>query len=282
MSDNIRILAIPDTCPCCGYETEIRQDEDSGVLTLWCTNPYCPAKETQKLKHFVTRDAMNIDGISENTLETLAEYGIITDFASIFKIHEHEEIRRLPGFGDKSFQNMVNSIERARKVKLENFIYALGIPNVGLSTAKLIARYFNYDSKDTFSADYITLLNIEGIGDTIAQNFSSYFRTKENLEELLLLLDEVEFEKQENNVGSSMAGITICVTGDVYIFPNRRAIQNIIEQNGGKLTGSVSRSTSFLVTNDTESGSRKNIAAQQYGIPILTEQEFIDKFNIQV
>ena len=95
MSDNIRILAIPDTCPCCGYETEIRQDEDSGVLTLWCTNPYCPAKETQKLKHFVTRDAMNIDGISENTLETLAEYGIITDFASIFKIHEHEEIRRL-------------------------------------------------------------------------------------------------------------------------------------------------------------------------------------------
>ena len=280
--ENVRILAMPEVCPCCGQPTEVRQDEDSGVLTLWCVNPNCPAQSIQKLKHFVTRDAMNIDGISESTLNTLVEYEIIDDFASIFKIHEHEEVMQIPGFGEKSFYNMVNSIEKARKVKLENFIYALGIPNVGLNTAKLIARYFNYNIKDTFLADYVTLTNIEGVGDTIAENFFNYFHTAENIEELQLLLNEIDFIKQENNIGNSMAGVTICVTGDVYIFPNRRAIQDVIEQNGGKLTGSVSKKTSYLVTNDTTSGSRKNVAAQQLGIPILTEQEFIDKFNIQV
>lgn len=276
-------LYIPSLCPCCGCETDIREEDTSGVLTLWCTNPDCDAKGNRLFEHFVSRDAMNIDGISKATLVTLSDVGIISDLPSIFNIEKHmDEIVNLEGFGYKSYCNMVNAINKARNVKLSNLIYALGIPNVGLATAKLICKNFNYDMKSTVTASYGQLINIDGIGDVIAQSFVDYFASKENAEQFVRLLNEVHLIEEKVSEDTSMAGVTICVTGDVHIFPNRRAIKEIVENMGGKLTGSVSRSTSYLVTNDTTSGSAKNKAAQQYNIPILTEQEFIDKFNIEI
>ena len=224
---------------------------------------------------------MNIDGISGATLETLSEAGIITDLPSIFNLDAHQsEIINMSGFGQKSYINMVNAINNARNVKLANLIYALGIPNIGLATAKLICKYFNFNLADTISATYDDLTRIEGIGDVIAESFTDYFNDEANLDQFIRLVKELNIIQETVSTDTSMSGVTICVTGDVYIFPNRRAIKDLVESKGGKLTGSVSRSTNYLVTNDTTSGSRKNKAAQDYGIPILTEQEFIDKFNI--
>lgn len=281
--DRTNTCEIPDTCPCCGEETEIKRDINSGVLTLWCTNPDCDAKGNRLFEHFVSRDAMNIDGISKATLVTLSEEGIITDLPSIFKIEDFEaEIVNLEGFGYKSFTNMVNAVNKARNVKLSNLIYALGIPNIGLATAKLICKNFNYDLKTTVTASYGQLISIEGIGDVIAKSFVNYFADEENREMFLRLIDEVELVTEQVSTDTSMSGVTICVTGDVYIFPNRRAVKETIENMGGKLTSAVSRSTNYLVTNDKTSGSNKNKKAQEYNIPILSEQEFIDKFNIQL
>ena len=274
---------IPGICPCCGCPTEVHEDPKSGVYTLWCMNADCEAKGNRLFKHFVSRDAMNIDGISGSTLETLSEAGIITDLPSIFHLNEHQyEIVNMSGFGQKSYINMVTAINNARNVKLANLIYSLAIPNIGLATAKLICKNFNYNLADTVSATYDDLVNIEGVGDVIAESFVDYFNDEANLDQFIRLVKELNIIHEEVSSDTSMSGVTICVTGDVYIFPNRRAIKDLIESKGGKLTGSVSRSTNYLVTNDTTSGSRKNRAAQEYGIPILTEQEFIDKFNLTV
>lgn len=274
---------IPGICPCCGCPTEIHEDPKSGVYTLWCMNADCEAKGNRLFKHFVSRDAMNIDGISGSTLETLSEAGIITDLPSIFHLDQHQnEIINMSGFGQKSYINMVTAINNARNVKLANLIYSLAIPNIGLATAKLICKHFNYDLADTVAATYDDLINIEGIGDVIADSFIGYFNDEANLDQFIRLVKELNIIHEEISSDTSMSGVTICVTGDVYIFPNRRAIKDLVESKGGKLTGSVSRSTNYLVTNDTTSGSRKNKAAQEYGIPILTEQEFIDKFNLDV
>ena len=274
---------IPGICPCCGCPTEIHEDPKSGVYTLWCMNADCEAKGNRLFKHFVSRDAMNIDGISGSTLETLSEAGIITDLPSIFHLDQHQsEIINMSGFGQKSYINMVTAINNARNVKLANLIYSLAIPNIGLATAKLICKHFNYDLADTVAATYDDLINIEGIGDVIADSFVGYFNDEANLDQFIRLVKELNIIHEEVSSDTSMSGVTICVTGDVYIFPNRRAIKDLVESKGGKLTGSVSRSTNYLITNDTTSGSRKNKAAQEYGIPILTEQEFIDKFNLDV
>ena len=280
--DGIQKIYIPSYCPCCGAETEIKEDPKSGVLTLWCTNIDCVAKGNRILEHFVTRDAMNIIGVSESTLETLSEAGLITDLASIYHLKDHyNEIVNMEGFGDVSFYKMVTAIDKSRNVKLHNLIYALGIPNIGLATAKLICKNFGNDLAETVCATYDELTNIEGIGDVIAESFVNYFADKDNADAFVRLVKELNVIKEEVSTNTAMAGVTICVTGDVYIFHNRRAIKDLVENLGGKLTGSVSKSTSYLVTNDTTSGSNKNKAAQAYGIPILTEQEFIDKFGLQ-
>lgn len=284
VSENLTRTAtceIPSTCPCCGYETEIHEDPKSGVYTLWCMNDECEAKGNRLFKHFVSRDAMNIDGISGATLENLSEAGIITDLPSIFHLAEHQnEIVSMNGFGQRSYIKMITSINKAREVKVANLIYALAIPNIGLSTAKLICKSFNYDLAEVVSATYGDLIDIDGIGDVIAESFVDYFNDEDNMDQFLRLVKELHIIKEEVSTDTSMNGVTICVTGDVYIFPNRRAIKDLVESKGGKLTGSVSRSTNYLVTNDTTSGSRKNKAAKEYGIPILTEQEFIDKFDL--
>jgi DNA ligase (NAD+) len=190
------------------------------------------------------------------------------------------DIINMPGFGETSFVNMVKAVEKSRDVKLANLIYALGIPNVGLSTAKLICKHFNNDLANTVTAQYYDLVAIDGVGDVIAQSFVDYFDNEENANEFVALCKELRIIKEEISTNTSMAGVTICVTGDVHIFPNRRVIKDLVENLGGKLTGSVSKSTSYLVTNDTESGSNKNKAAKQYGITILTEEEFIERFNL--
>lgn len=274
---------VPDTCPCCGGETEVHEDPVSGVLTLWCPNPECEAKGNRLMQHFVGRDAMNIEGVSVATLSKLAQEGIVTDPASIYQIKNHEDdIVNLDGFGEQSFNNMVDAIEKSRDVRLCNLIYALGIPNVGLATAKLICKNFNNDMKQTVTATYSQLLSIEGVGETIASSFIEYFSNKENAEHFIRLLNEVHLIKEDVSTNTTMAGITICVTGAVNIFKSRREVKDVVESLGGKLTSAVSRSTSYLVTNDTSSGSEKNRKAKEYGIPILTEQEFIDMFNISV
>lgn len=281
----IQKLYIPDFCPVCGGETIIKDDPNSGVLTLWCTNEDCPAKGNRLLKHFVTRDAMNIDGISGSTLSKLVEYDIVDTFASVFRIKNHPEIMEIEGFGQKSFINMCKSIETARNVKVANLLYSLSIPLIGLETAKTICKQFDNDLKRIVTADYISLVSIPGIGDAIATSFFNYFRDKEKAEEFIDLLSEVNIIKEEvkkADTNDAMFGKTFCVTGKVNIFPNRDAIKDLITSRGGKLTGSVSRSTDYLVTNDTGSGSRKNKAAQEYGIPVLSEIEFIKMFNIEV
>lgn len=280
--DRTGTCEVPSVCPVCGAETVIYEEESSGVLTLYCPNHDCPAKGDRLMEHFVSRDAMNIDGISTATLVAFGEANIITDFASIFHLSDHrDEIVNMEGFGVKSYRNMIDAIEKARDVKLCNLIYALGIPNVGLSTAKLICKHFKNDFKNTVCASYYDLVQIEGIGDTIARSFYNYFNTKETAEQFIDLVGEVNLIEEEISTNGEMAGVTVCVTGDVYEFSSRRVIKDVVENLGGKLTGSVSKSTSYLVTNDTTSGSNKNKAAQQYGIPILTEHEFIEKFNLQ-
>ena len=277
---------IPDTCPVCGGPTGIHEDPTSGVYTLYCENEDCPAKGSRLLKHFVSRDAMNIDGISASTLNKLVEYDIIDgSFASVFRIKNHPEIMQIEGFGQKSFVNMCSAVEKARNVKVANLIYALSIPLVGLETAKTICKQFDNDLKKIVTADYTSLVSIPGIGDSIASSFFTYFRNKENAEAFLDLLSELNIIKEEvkkADANDLMFGKTFCVTGKVNIFPNRDAIKDLITSRGGKLTGSVSRSTDYLVTNDTGSGSRKNKAAQEFGIPVLSEVEFIKMFNIDV
>lgn len=274
---------IPSRCPVCRGETNIREDDRSGVLTLWCDNEFCEAKGIKLLAHFVSRDAMNIVGLSEQTLMKFQDMGIVDKPSSIYSIYKYkDEIVEMEGFGYKSYEKIVSAIEDSRHVKLANFIYALGIPNIGLATAKLICKSFDNDVKRVVNAKVESLLNIDGIGDVIAESFYSYFRLEEDREEFLRLLKEVEFVTEEAPSNDSLKGLSICVTGAVRRFKSRNHVKEVVESMGGKLTGSVSQSTAFLVTNDTGSGSRKNIAAQEYGIPILSEDEFIEKLGIDI
>lgn len=274
-------LNAPNYCPCCGEETELKQDPKSGIYTLWCTNIDCLARGSRVFKHFVERDCMNIDGLSGAKLDLLAENGLIDTFASLYRLEQYEyDIINIEGFGQRSYDKLIDAIDKSRTVYPHNLIFALGIPNVGLNTAKLICNHFDNDIDSIINADEYELSSIDGIGDVIAQSFCEYFADETNMDNFEDLLTELTIIKPEPKAGTSMTGVTICVTGDVYIFSNRRVIKDLVESLGGKLTGSVSRSTSYLVTNDTTSGSKKNKAAQAYGIPILTEQEFIDKFEL--
>ena len=272
----------PDECPCCDAPTVVKIDKESGVATLHCTNPDCLAKGNRKLEHFVKRDCMNIDGISGATLEALVDAGIVTDFVSIYHIDEYEDdIVELEGFGYTKFNNMVAAINKSRHVKLANLIFALGIPNVGLNTSILICDNFDNDLTRTVTATYDQLYEIEGIGDVIAESFTNYFADADNAQQFIDLVQELTIEKPEAKINNSMAGVTICVTGDVYIFKNRREVENLIVKLGGKLAKSVTGRTNYLVTNDGTTMTNKLKSALEYKTPILSEQEFIDKFNLQ-
>ena len=266
---------VPECCPACGGETEIRQVSDT--KTLYCTNPDCGAKHIKAFSLFVSRDALNIDGLSEATLEKFITRGFIRHFSDIFHLERHgEEIRSMEGFGEKSYKNLQDSIEKARTTTLPKLIYGLGIANIGLSNAKMICRAFDYDVEKMLQADVEALNEIQGVGDVIARAFVDYFAVEDHREEFFRLLEEVKIPEEETTQEEQIfAGMNFVITGSVEHFANRNEVKEVIESKGGKVTGSVTSKTNWLINNDVESTSSKNKKARELGIPIISEDTFL-------
>ena len=266
---------VPECCPACGGETEIRQVSDT--KTLYCTNPECGAKHIKAFSLFVSRDALNIDGLSEATLEKFITRGFIRHFSDIFHLERHgEEIRSMEGFGEKSYKNLQDSIEKARTTTLPKLIYGLGIANIGLSNAKMICRAFDYDVEKMLQADVEALNEIQGVGDVIARAFVDYFAVEDHREEFFRLLEEVKIPAEETTQEEQIfAGMNFVITGSVEHFANRNEVKEVIESKGGKVTGSVTAKTNWLINNDVESTSSKNKKARELGIPIISEDTFL-------
>lgn len=272
-------IEVPDTCPACGHNTEIRND--NGIKTLYCPNKQCPAKNIKAFTLFVSRNAMNIDGLSEETLEKFIDAGYIREFADIYRISRYrEEITNTSGFGEKSYDNLITSLNKSRDVELHALIYSLGIPNIGVANAKLICKYFDNDLEKIRHATVEELVKIEGIGDKMAEKFTEYFSDKENVEKLDRLLQEVTIKNPEvNHSAQNMEGLNFVVTGSVNHFANRNEVKEYIEQRGGKVTGSVTSKTNYLINNDIMSNSSKNKKAKELGIEIITEEQFIERWS---
>lgn len=271
---------IPKNCPVCNGETEIRSIRDGKAL--YCTNPNCSAQRIRSLSHFVSRDAMNIEGLSEETIKKFVEKGFISDYTDIYSLYNHaDDIKNMEGFGEKSYNNLIESIEKSKNTELPNFIYALGINHVGLSNAKLLCKNINYDINKLFEVSQDELINIDGFGDIIAHSIVSYFADNKNRELLNKILKIVSFntvEISEETENSNINGKTFVITGDLNNFTNRKELQNKIESLGGKVTGSVTKKTNYLINNDILSESSKNKKAKELGIPIITEEDFIKEF----
>lgn len=267
----------PETCPVCGGHTMIKQEKAS--KTLYCINPNCKAQQLRGFVHFTARDAMNIEGLSEATIEKFLEKGFLQEFSSLYHLEQYkEEIVQMEGFGEKSYQNLMHSIEKSREVSLANFIYALGILQVGLSTARLICRHFNNEIEKLMKAREEDLTQIAGVGPVIAKAFSEYFSLEANDRMVRNMLRELRLREEipEASIESPIKDKTFVVTGEVTHFKNRKELQAKIESLGGKVTGSVSKSTDYLINNDSESGSGKNKKAKELEIPIITEEAFLE------
>ena len=267
---------VPAHCPACGSSTEIRTDNE--VKTLYCPNPYCSAKKVKLFSHYVSRDAMNIDGLSEATLTKMIDQGFLEELYDLYTLSRYrEEIVAMEGFGEKSYTNLINSIEASRHTTLARFIYSLGILNVGASNAKLLCQHFHHDPEAVMGASVEEMVEIEGIGEVIAASVRDYFANQHNRETIEKLLQYLDFAKvQEQETGEQpLAGKTLVITGTVTQFKNRKELKEYIESLGGKVTGSVSKNTDYLLNNDNLSGSAKNKKAKELGIPILTEEEFL-------
>lgn len=267
-------IHIPEKCPLCGENTQIKNE--NGVETLYCMNPLCSAKEIKKFTLFVSRDAMKIDGMSEATLEKFLGVGFIKTFADIYKLKEHkDEICQMEGFGIKSYEKMISAIDKSREVNLQNLIYALGILNVGLSNAKMICKAFDYDIKKLKCANVAELSEIDGVGEVIAKSFCDYFSDEKNLLELDELLKELTIKTPAKTEGNeNISGKTFVITGSLNTYENRNALKELIENLGGKVAGSVSAKTDYLINNDVTSGSSKNKKAGELGVKIISEDEF--------
>lgn len=274
-SNNVKI---PDTCPVCGGMTEIRQVNE--VQSLYCTNNDCDAKKIKSFTLFVSRDAMNIDGLSEATLEKFIAKGYVHEYADIFHLNRFkDEITGMDGFGEKSYQNLINSIETARKTTLPRLIYSLGIANIGLANAKMICRQYRNDLDEMLQAGIEELSAIDGVGEVIAAGFVDYFKNEENrmrMEHLLaeVILEAEEFAEEE----MTLSGMAFVVTGSLNHYASRNELKEIIEKKGGKVTGSVTSKTVCLINNDIASASSKNKKAKELQVPILTEDEFIEEY----
>jgi len=264
---------IPDVCPVCSGATVIKQDND--VKVLFCTNPDCQAKKIKAFAHFVSRDAMNIEGLSEATIEKLIAAGCIREFADLFRLSSYREtITTMEGFGEKSYEKLIAATEKAKSVPLARLIYSLGIANVGLSNAKLICNAFDGDLERMRGAEPEELTQIEGIGAVIAEEWCRFFADEKQaaqLDELLTVVKPV-FEKTS---GAALSGKNFVITGSVEQFANRNELKAYIEQHGGKVSGSVSAKTDYLINNDAQSNSTKNKTAKSLGVAIITEQEFL-------
>ncbi|HJD39634.1 MAG TPA: NAD-dependent DNA ligase LigA [Candidatus Blautia stercoripullorum] len=267
-------LEIPDTCPVCGKEARVIKTNE--VESLYCMNPDCQAKKIKSFTLFVSRDAMNIDGLSEATLEKFILKGFIKDFGDIFEIGKYrEEIVNMEGFGEKSFDNLMASLERARHTTLPRLLYSLGIANIGLANAKVICKKFDYDLEKMIHATAEEISGIEGIGPVIAKSYTEYFADEEKMKKFRHLLSHLELEevKQENRL--TLEGKQFVITGSVNHFANRAQLKEYIEQRGGKVTGSVTSKTDYLINNDVTSNSSKNKKARELEIPILSEEDFL-------
>lgn len=271
-------LEIPDTCPVCGGKTELRAVNE--VQSLYCTNPDCDAKKIKSFTLFVSRDAMNIDGLSEATLEKFIGKGFLHQYQDMFHLDRHKsEIVEMEGFGERSYKKLIDGIEKARNVELPNLIYSLGIANIGLANAKVICKYFKNDIDVMRHAAVEELSEIDGIGEVIAKAFVDYFSDEKNdeifenlLKEVHIIIEEIDESEQ------TLDGKTFVVTGSLNHFGSRNELKDLIEKKGGKVAGSVSAKTVCLINNDAESNSSKNKKAKELSVPILTEEQFMTEY----
>lgn len=269
-------LEIPEVCPVCGGKTQIKQVND--VKTLYCINEDCQAKHVKSFAHFVSRDALNIDGLSEATLEKFIQHGFLKNFCDLYHLEKfRDEIIALDGFGEKSYENLLTSVENSRNTTLPKFIYGLGIANVGLSNAKMIVQALGNDIEKVIHAGRQGLEKIDGVGAVIADTFASYFENEKNKEEFYKLLQEMHIEKAPDNQNNQiLTGKVFVITGSLEHFENRNQLKERIEQLGGRVTGSVTGKTSYLINNDSHSTSSKNKTAAKLGVPVITENEFLE------
>lgn len=275
-----RNISIPETCPACGGETKI--EDENGIRTLICTNEFCSAKKIKSFSHFVSRNAMNVEGLSEATLEKMIERGFLKELYDLFQLERYrEEILQMDGFGQKSYEKLITAIEKSKHVQLPNFIYSLGIPNVGLSNAKLICKHFQEDFDAIRKASVNEFVAIDQIGPMIGEAMTAYFANSHNQNVLNCLSEYICFEKkEEEDVEMILEGKTFVITGSLEHFENRKQLQEKIEQLGGKATGSVSKKTDYLINNNKESASSKNKKAKELGVVIITEEEFLSMIQV--
>ena len=272
---------IPKVCPVCGGATEIRQMNDA--KSLYCTNPMCQAKRIKSFALFVSRDALNIDGLSEATLEKFIARGFIHKYRDIFHLDFYqEEIQTMEGFGEKSYANLIASVDKARSTTLAKVVYGLGIAGIGLANAKLICRHFKNDVEKMTGASEEELSDIQGVGPMLAAAFVKYFISEERKKEFKLLLGELEIQPEEMAEEQKFAGMSFVITGSVNHFANRNEVKELVEKMGGKVTGSVTKKTNYLINNDVESASSKNRKAKELGVPIISEEEFIELAGVEI
>ena len=271
---------IPHTCPACGQETVVKKEND--VECLFCVNPECPAKKIKSFGLFTSRDAMNIDGLSEATLEKFIARGFIHDFGDIFEISRYkDEIVEMEGFGQKSYDNLMESLERAKETTLPRVIYSLGIANIGLANAKVICRHFDNDLDRIRHASLEEVSDIDTIGPVIAENLVAYFRDEDNDRRLDHLMSFLHIQEDSPKQEQIFEGMNFVITGSLVHFENRSEAKELIESLGGKVTGSVTKKTNYLINNDIQSNSSKNKKARELGIPILSEEDFRKLAGVQ-
>ncbi|MBR3437331.1 MAG: NAD-dependent DNA ligase LigA [Lachnospiraceae bacterium] len=269
-----RRFEVPSVCPVCGGATEIRDEE--GVRTLFCTNPDCPAKQIKRFELFVSRNAMNIEGLSEMTMEKLISEGLVHRFGDLYRLSERRaDIAAMEGFGEISADNLLRAVENARVVPLERLLTAIGIPGIGVAGGKMLSRAYKGDLEALRAASEEELTEIENVGSATAKDIFAFFRDPKKRAELDDLLSEITLKEEENREEQTLEGKVFVVTGAVHHFENRDALKAFIEARGGKVTGSVTKKTDYLINNDVNSNSTKNKTARSLGVPVISEEEFL-------
>lgn len=269
---------IPERCPVCQGETKIRQV--GNAKALYCMNPECQAKHVKAFALFVSRDALNIEGLSEATLEKFISRGYIHTFADIFHLDQYkDEIRGMEGFGEKSYRKLIESVEKARTTTLPRVVYSLGIAGIGLANAKVICRELKYDVEALLRVTEEELNEIQGVGEVLAKAFTGYFSDAKHVENFRKLLEELTIPEETSTKKQIFEGVNFVITGSVTHFANRGEVKELIESLGGKVTGSVTSKTNYLINNDVTSTSSKNKKANELGIPIISEETFLELVN---
>lgn len=273
---------IPKNCPVCGGLTNIEQQ--NGVKSLYCMNPDCQAKHIKRFAHFVSRDAINIDGLSEATIEKFVQHGFLKDYVSLYHLEEYKEnIIELEGFGKRSFDKLTEAIENSRHTTMPKVLFSLGISNIGLSVAKMIVQSIGSEPDKLLSATREELETIDGVGAVIADAFVSYFEDKDKKDVFLRLLNELDIEKEVvDNNPKMLDGKIFVITGSLHHFNNRNELKDLIESLGGKVASSVSKNTTYLINNDNTSQSTKNKTAAKLNVPVITEDEFLTIANVEI